>query len=212
VDSGAPHFFKMMEWMVLESLSKIPVISVLLALLCALGAWQAFKWRQARRFSLFLVMVLYICFFSRFRVMIVRNLLFVIPWSAVLAACGFQGLLEGIRNRAANRFMTATLFLIVSLSAASVARASLSVLRHGDINLVTQLQEYLGKNRQRSFAFSPMVRQTVNIPMSPNPQGERYLVFFRNEIQGHHFEANEFRLYEVVAGPQDANLTDLGFQ
>jgi len=208
VEPGAPHLAKMLGWLVFFGQSSLPFVSALLAGLGGWGAWRAFRQGQARRLSLFLIIALYLAFFATYRVMVVRNLMIVIPLSAVLAACGFQSLVERIHRPRLARAMTSALFLLLMVSAIAVARASLSVQRKGEINLAMALDEYLDHHPGRAYAFSPKVLPMVSVPVSTEPREDRYLVFRKDEIQWapEHLQANEFMLYETIGGPFDVNI------
>jgi hypothetical protein len=92
VQPGWPHLQAMLDYLAFSLSSPIPLISALLGALAVYGAGAAYRARRDAFLILCIIPTLYVLYLSSQRVMIVRNLLVVLPFVALLLAWAVQSL------------------------------------------------------------------------------------------------------------------------
>ena len=209
VTPGWPHFSRMAVYFIFYLFSKYNFASLIISVFVVIGTVHALRERKWEIFGLFLVMFIYVLYVSSFRVMLVRNDLYVFPYFVVLAAYGVCAWHECIKSTALVRAVDALLAVVIVCSLCGIVTASWSIHAMSSDNMNKDVAEFLKKHPQNAYFFSKeiqlglppgydMARQPTNGPM--------FLVFFKNEVKDQDFPPNGFRRYGLVSGPQDINL------
>lgn len=99
VSDGVEHLLKNIEYLMTVQLSHFPLIAVTLFLLAIIGG--IILWRESRRLAILVLLfpVMYLLFMSLQRAMLIRNLLILVPFIAVLGGIGLQWVWEILRTR-----------------------------------------------------------------------------------------------------------------
>ncbi len=129
IPAGALHLGRMLDYLGLVLLSPFPVIAGLLSLAAAAGAWWV--WRESRLLAgvLLLFPAVYVAFFAAQRVMIVRNLLVLAPFMAILAGRGIFETIRRFRWQQGRWALTVAVAAMMALQAAWLVHAAETI--HG---------------------------------------------------------------------------------
>jgi hypothetical protein len=209
VNPGLEHFSKITAYFGLVLFSPLPAASIAISALCLVGVLNALLKKEWNIFALFLAMLIYIIYVSTFRVMIVRNLLYVLPYFVVLAAYGLFSLHEFARNKRGILAVDAVLLCLVALSLHFVVDASWSIHTKDSIDMKKDLALYLKENGGNRHVFSKGVGQLLPSGYEPAPVADNltiYLVFLKNEVKPEHYPKIAFNQYTTIAGPEDVNF------
>jgi hypothetical protein len=208
VDPGFTHFTKIFEYLAFNLFSKYTFGSLVILIFSLMGALYAFKIKYYNALGLFLVMIIYILYVSSYKVMIVRNLLYILPYFTVLAAIGFKSLMDAIPSKFIKQVVVTVVVVCLLYTGQSVVKASVSIRNNNQNDFTVKLKEYIKQNPHCKFIFSekvlslPGITNSSVIPLS----GKTYLVFFLNEVPWQVFEANINGQFEGVIGIDDVNL------
>jgi hypothetical protein len=161
IPSGPLHLARIADYLGLVLLSPFPVIAGLLSLTAAAGAWWVWKESRLLAGALLLFPATYVAFFAVQRVMIVRNLLVLAPFMAILAG---RGIVETIRRlgwRPGRWALAAVAAGMMALNAAWLVHAGESIRGRGLDDPGADLATYARAHGRDSFLFSPRVRDEV---------------------------------------------------
>jgi hypothetical protein len=209
MNPGLEHFSKICAYYVLALFSRLPVASIFISILCLIGTVAAGLKKEWNIFGLFLVMLVYIAYVSTYRVMIVRNLLYVLPYFVVLAAYGIFALHERFKNKPGIMVLDAVLLCLVAISLHDITKASWSIYRKDSIDMKKELALYLAENPKDEYVFSPGVRKLLagtNAPNDAPSNSEALLIFVNREVKLEDFPKIAFNRYKLIAGPEDVNF------
>jgi len=207
VNSAFEHISKGSVYIALELFSGNPVISFIIFLLSAIGFTTVLIKKQWNVLYLYITMLIYIIFISKYKVMIVRNLLYILPIFAVFASIGFLYICNGLKKYKLNNALKVIMILILIYSCSDVVIAAYSIKNKSSINLAYELEKYLEKNKDKDFIFSKKVSSLLKqgIDNDSKPAENSYFVFFKNEIHYLFYEANINGRYKIV-GLDDVNF------
>lgn len=209
VKPGWEHFSKIIAYFGLTLFSPLPLAGIVISFLCMAGTVHALLKKEWNIFGLFAVMFAYVAYVSLFKVMIVRNLLYVLPYFVVLAAYGLCALHECVRNK--KLILTANVLLscLLAFSIYSVAAASWSIYRKDSIDMKKELAGYLDGKQKKEYVFSKGIRQLLapaDQPADVTNVSAKYLMFLKSEVKQQDFPQIAFDRYKIIAGPQDVNF------
>jgi hypothetical protein len=223
VAAGWQHLSKMLDFLAFRLVSPYLAVSALAT--AAALAGSVVVWRRDRRTALLLTLipVLYIAYMATNRVMIIRNLLIIMPFVAVLAGVAVDALTGLIRPRIARGAVPLTAVLLLLVLNWPRMFYAMESLRDADPDAWRQqIQAYIAAHSDRRFAASPQVAALlssapegssveVHTPESADAYffmlGEYKSVYASSEDQFKYGRlANSRNLYQVVAGPDDVDL------
>lgn len=117
VSAGLEHLVKNLEYLATVQLSHFAMIAVLLFGLAMIGVWAL--WRESRRLAGLLLMfpVMYLLFMSLQRAMLIRNLLILVPFVALLISMGVLYLWRLARFRGLKIMLVVVIGLMLSINA-----------------------------------------------------------------------------------------------
>jgi hypothetical protein len=209
LNPGWEHFSKIMVYIALSLFSKYPLVSFIISVLCLTGTGHALFNKRWDIFGLFLSMFAYIAFVSLLKTMIVRNLLYVLPYFVVLAAYGLQALHNRIKKRNGILALDAPLICLLAFSLYAIVVASWSIYKKDAIDMKQDLALFLKENGGNKYVFSNGVRQLLPAgyqPVNSADHANVLLVFLKNEVNLEHFSVIAFGRYKTIAGPTDINF------
>jgi 4-amino-4-deoxy-L-arabinose transferase-like glycosyltransferase len=211
VDPLVEHMGRILQYLGSVAFSSSPWVALACSALVSVGIYDLVR-REDRRVALVFLLfpVLYVLYFSAQKVMIVRNLLVVLPFMAILAARGVGCIVARLpswRYRAVAVVLTAVAILynlsVLYESAASVSYSAASDAR--------QVAAYLERHASDRVFASPGVRSLfANASGLFTPAGsldEADLMLFRaNEVVDvNRWIVNRPGVYEIVAGSREVN-------
>jgi hypothetical protein len=210
VEAGWPHFAAILDFLAFRLASPYQILSV--SVLAAALAGGAIVWRLNRRAAVLLtaVPVLYTAYMASNRVLIVRNLLILVPFVAVLVAVAVD-VLARLSRRVVVR-------AAISLAAAALLALNWPTFLHAASSLHDLEPEvwrrsvvtYVEAHPERRFAVSPRVAallfdapgsQSVTVHSPEHSDAYLYVLSEHRPII-----ANRRDVYRVVAGPDDVDL------
>lgn len=160
VEPGLDHATRAARYATIELLSDHAVFGATCTALAAVGAARV--WRESR--PLFAVLValplVYFVYLATKRVMFVRNLLFLAPFAALLAARG-AGWLTGLLPRTAGVAFAALLGLGVAANGWTLIAASEEIRDRGAASLGADLADHLRANEGARYHLTPGARRCL---------------------------------------------------
>jgi len=209
------HVRLVLTYFAVAFFSPYPAIAVIL-FACAV-AGGVFLVRSDRRLGAVLVtfpIAFLLLFCGRYRAMIARNYLLVVPFLAALAARGLSEIGARLPRREL-RWGLAGLAVAAFVVGGVWMTAAGESIRHPDSNKdVQRALKYVSKHPGTRFSLSPKVKsiaQAQKLAIPANAQtdaGAEQAVFFLRAEGGDPFRrsSNDVRLIKAVFGPRDVNL------
>ncbi|MEO8210027.1 MAG: hypothetical protein ABI840_05670, partial [bacterium] len=208
VQPGFDHFSKSMVYTIFELFSKNSYISFLIFLLSIIGVTTVLMRKQWDLLSLFITLLIYVIFVSRFKVMIVRNLLYILPFFAVFAAIGFDYLTNSLQKYKLSNALKFILLILLFYSCSNVISGSYNIKNKSEINLASELENYIEQNKDKEFIFSSGVSSLLKTGVNNNvkPSERSYFVFLKNEISYRLYKSNIKNQFTKIIGVDDVNF------
>jgi hypothetical protein len=155
----------------------------------------------------------YIPYFSSQRVMVVRNLIVLLPFIAILAAHGTVSLASRLRMPLARRAHLAFIVIVFLLNSAWMVYAAQTIRIRRSTDHLASAQEMLERDPSAKNWISPRLqgeftRRGVSLPSVAMGEAT-HLVFYFKEIPDHLFKipANRPGLYQIPpTGPYEVNF------
>jgi hypothetical protein len=211
VEAGWPHFAGILDFIAFRLASPHAIVSVIV--LAAAVAGGPVAWRVNRQAAALLITMplLYIGYMATNRVLIVRNLLILVPFVAILVAVAV--------DKFAQLFRSATVRAAIPVAAAIVLAFNWPTFLHAvwsmhDLERQSWQKSsaaYVAEHPDRRFAISPRIAELLLVqPKAPSavtvypPERADAYIYVLSE---HHARiANRRNTYRVIAGPDDIDL------
>jgi len=206
VPAGTIHCAKIIKYIIFCIFSKNYIISIFISLFFFIGVVYSLKTKNINVISLSLVMALYLFYVSRYRVMLVRNILYIFPYFCVVSSLGAFFIFKKIKSKIIIKYLNIIIILILSYSTALVTNAALTIYHKEKLDVKGDLQNFLEVRHKDRFFFSRGVCDLMSFQQNTVPMKSSYLVFFKNEARWPFLQANKYRLYKKVLGVQDINF------
>ncbi|HVB38439.1 MAG TPA: phospholipid carrier-dependent glycosyltransferase, partial [Vicinamibacterales bacterium] len=151
VTAGPAHLARQVLYLAAVLFSRSTAIALLCFGLAVTGSVTL--WRESRRMAVLVLgfPVCYVLYMASQRVMIVRNLLVVAPWLAVLAAVGAAAMAAGLRARPARVAFGAVLVAALAFNAAQLVMAARSIEARGTGQAISELVAYVRAHGSTRF-------------------------------------------------------------
>jgi 4-amino-4-deoxy-L-arabinose transferase-like glycosyltransferase len=226
VQPGVEHLLRMAGYLGTGLFSWYEPIALFLASLCLVGVWAL---RKEPRVAVLLLSfpVVYILYFATQRAMVVRNLLVVAPFLAILAAHGAawlwsrssaasgQARHEGRAASGARAGFAALLVTALLVNAGWLWYAASTIRERKTDDFAREALAYVRERSKTTFYVSPRVhthfallggRSLPNV--TPDPTHAERVVFYAHEGVRRYqdWQANHLRLTERWFGPYEVNF------
>ena len=180
--SSIEHFGLMMIYFSQVAFSHYALPAIILFLFSLVGVFVLFKesWQDSVLFLSF--PVLYVLFFSLQRVMIVRNLLVVLPFLAVLSARGLVFSWMKIRYLLPRAALVLFIFGIVTVNSVWLWNAAHSITQRGKEYFTRELVAYVNKNPEIQFFASDKIFSEIISLEDPMPSNVSESVIDRTDM------------------------------
>ncbi len=162
--AGLPQLIALSTYLTSVTLSHYAAIAVGFSLLAGFGV--LFTLREDARWGAVLLSfpIAYVLYFSTQGILIVRNLMVVVPFLALLAARGAGGLFEWLRSRPALRHAaSAVLVVALAANAAWLVTAADSIVHYQRYGDAAELEEMIAQRPEQRFALSPRAIQLLGV-------------------------------------------------
>jgi hypothetical protein len=215
VTGGWQHARLVLTYLAVDFFAPFRAVSIATAAATVAGgvAWA----RRDRRFAAVLLAspIVFLVFFCRYNVMIVRNYLLLTPFLALMAARGFAALQDRRPGRAAPAAVAAALLAVAVFQGAFLVRAGEGIRHHDMKAYVAEAITYAAARPGTRFRLSPGVRalaveQKLTLPANVQaPVGAPVdaVIFFGQAENANIWvrHANDPWLTEAVFGPREMN-------
>lgn len=210
ITPGVEHAVVMLRWLVVDALAPWPAASLLVAVAAVLGAVVLI--REQKRFALWylLIPVAYVAYMSFQQVMIVRNLLLLLPFLAVLAARGFEAAAAFMHRPVLRSALRILPFLVVVASLVWQIDSGEALRHRRDRDVVLETRAWLDHRADRHIRFSPALAERIPSPSISTQvfdDGDTLLLFATSEIDSLMLLPANLRIYQSVSGLPDVNVT-----
>jgi hypothetical protein len=226
VSPGLEHLLRMAAYLGTSLFSWYQPIALFLGSLCLVGVWAL---RREPRTAVLLLSfpVVYVLYFATQRAMVVRNLLVLAPFLAILAAHGAAWLwsrLGAARRRAGDRgrainagriALAASLVTALLVNAAWLWQAASSIRERKTDDFAREALAYVRERSNTTFYLTPRVQTHFALlgagplaNISPDPSQAEHIVFYAHEGVRRYqdWPANRRRLTERWFGPYEVNF------
>jgi 4-amino-4-deoxy-L-arabinose transferase-like glycosyltransferase len=161
IGRGLDHGWQILQYLSLSAVSPYAPIS-LGAFALALAGARDIAVRSPRTALVFLCLpVLYLAYFSQQVIMIVRNLLLVMPFLAILAARGTMVLSRAVDTRGWRPAVLVIAFLTLAIDALWLVRAAESIAARSPERVVREAAAWVSANDRERIFLSPRVRSEL---------------------------------------------------
>ena len=157
VDGGWDHLSRNLEYLGVVLPSPLLLVSLLVTALALIGAAAVMRESRSRLLLLVALPLLYVLYISTQRVMFVRNLLFVAPFGAVLAARGFGAVWDVGRGKVSRSAVAAAVGMALLANVVWSVAAAESVRERRSDRFVKELAEYVADRPDERFFVTPQV-------------------------------------------------------
>lgn len=215
VEGGLDHLARALRYVAESLLSQSAPIALLLLALALLGLWAS--WRESRPLAIFLAgvplfLLLYMC---QFRVLFVRNLIWIAPFLAVAAARGAAWIAERLRPGRARLAFGGLLAALLLLNAYQLVAAGESIRWRGTDRFARELADYIEAHEQQRFYLSPAVAEELarvrpsarsNVTTDPREPSDA-VAFYPRELEAPGaWPANMPGFTLRIFGPREVNF------
>ncbi|MFA6003678.1 MAG: phospholipid carrier-dependent glycosyltransferase [Elusimicrobiota bacterium] len=212
---GLQHLALMLDYLGRAAFSKYPDIALFFFILALAGAAVMLR-RDWQRGLVFLSFpILYLGFFACQKVMIVRNLLILFPFLAVLAAGGAQSVQARLfAGRPYRLFFPAFIIILLSVNAVQLLQSAWSVRDRERTSYAVRLSRYVDDRPGTVFLFSARAAAMLggadpgpraNVVRAVSPQVGQ-AVFLASEAAEGSWTANRRGYLTAAFGPDDVNF------
>jgi hypothetical protein len=217
IEPGLAHLQAMGDYLARVLLSPFQYVAIFFIVFVGIGiialAWK--EWRMALIVILF--PVLYISYMSLQKAMLVRNLLIVLPFIAVLSAIGIRFIQKQFLDRGTLRFVLPTIVFVALLSnAAWIFYASQSIRSQEVVDEIEYLNHYIDKHPEQQFLLTSNIHeQLISFEEKDRPNITSEYVDGVKVICSSHdasempafWPSNQYGRYQLLdCGPYDVNF------
>jgi hypothetical protein len=215
IQAGVPHWGHIALWMSLQLFSHYKVIAFVLFLACAMGAISF--WRRSRTLAMIFLAypVLFAVFMGTQWAMIVRNLLIIAPFLAILSARGLvvvtQRLPRGWRRQA----WVVAVVCAISVNACWLFYSAMTIRLRGTDYFIKQTHSYLQQHLDRKFFLTESIASQIKAMYVEVPgnvvadmRQAEYVCAYRQEVLGGEpwFPSHDPFMCSVCFGPMVVNV------
>jgi len=208
IQSGFNHFSKICEYVMYELYSKNSGISLLIFLFTIIGVAVVLMRKKWNLLGLLVTLLVYVIYVSTFNIMIIRNLLYLLPFLALFGSIGFAYVNDKLQKYKFNIAFKLVIILILFYSCSNVVIASYSIKNNSKINLSYELEKYRKQNQDKKLIYSLEVLSDLKVRNDTNlkPADNSYLVFYKDEIPFQVYNANIRNQFTEIIGIDDVNF------
>lgn len=203
VSGLAQHLGRALAFLALRAPSQRAWLSLGVTLLALIGAVHAARTDRRRALLWVGLPGAYVLYLGAQRVMIVRNLLIVLPFLALLCGRGAVALAEVLACGRRARWLYGALALLGLVAAADVIRAARGIARRTPASQIETVRAWLAHHPAERFAYSPRAARDLT-PASSDARAARALIYVKEAR--YLLPANVLGRYEVPAGPYEVDL------
>lgn len=211
VSGGLEHFLKNIEYLATVQLSHFPIIAVIFFLLTIVGIIAL--WRESRRLATLILTfpLIYLLFMSLQRAMLIRNLLVLVPFIALLISLGIEWLWQK-----SNRWWMKGLIIFVivggvTLNASWLVYSAHTITQRHTPSYLDELRIWVNQSPDSQYFASQKVLESLggDVPVNLNDnlnEADEALVYLKEIQEVEPMPANIPRFFTWQFGSWEANI------
>ncbi|MBN1899857.1 hypothetical protein JW926_00860 [Candidatus Sumerlaeota bacterium] len=213
--SMAQHGYLILQYMIFVSLSRNTMISLILFIFACMGCY--FMIRRDNRLSVLWFLsfpAFYFLYFTTSKMMVVRNLLCLFPFLAILAARGITFSVEKLPGNLLKKTLAALVVFILMFNMGWLVFSALGIKNRNAIDYADDTRSYLKSHPNKMFLLSRGIYDLFT-DENINPAGfsnvtddipkANAIIFFSSEISPPSWIANRKNAYRIVSGTYEVN-------
>jgi len=204
VDSMTHHSRLMLNYFAFAAFSKYGLLAFVLFLFVCFGIYDLIL-NEKRNIAIWFLMVpvVYLLYFANQKVMIVRNLLVLLPFVAILASRGIYCVIQLILSKIVRVVLSIGICAIILVNLAWLYEAAESISYRTVINHRANIISYLEYHSNYKFFVSDVINEMVKgqINVTDIVEEADYIIFSSDEIKDRtKWIVNQYGAYKVVSG------------
>jgi hypothetical protein len=207
---GFVHAYRMGEYLSMAAFSRYWPGAVLVFGLALAGGWAVLRHHRRMAVVLLLVPVVYFVYMSAQRVMVVRNLMVLLPFLAILAARGLALIVDRVPERTAQIAVGAVVLVLMAANGAWLVTAAESIADRGEIDHRRNIARYLLDKPEQEFFLSYGAYGAIRSSLDDYPnvtvdRGQVDRIMILTSDLGKWY-GNRWGVYDMVSGSFEVNL------
>jgi 4-amino-4-deoxy-L-arabinose transferase-like glycosyltransferase len=212
VNAGPEHFLRMMQYFSTALFSPFALIALIFFVFTLIGIYALIKENRKLALVFLSFPVLYVLYFSMQRVMIIRNLMIVFPFWAILAGHGVFYVWGRINNLPLRRALLGGAAALLAVNIGWLFFAAQTILDRGTDRYRNEFLAYVGDHAETQFYVTPEIAKTLgteveaaNITVGPPPGGSGIIIYYSLANNKRCVRANRPETFIRVFGPREIN-------
>jgi hypothetical protein len=207
VGRSAEHLVKMLTYVLFVQPSPYVLVSAAFSV-AAIGGAISLARRSTRTAVVVLSFpVLFVAYFAIQRVMIVRNLLVLAPFGAVLAAHGTDAAWHAVKSKAIARVcVIGAVGVVLAFDGAYQVAAVESIRTRGPRRTLSEFRSWLERQPADSVRVSGRLAQQMALGTGGADSSAADVAMYAVDAAAGGVRPNEFGTFERVFGPREVNL------
>jgi len=210
VDSITHHSWLMFNYFTFAIFSKYGLLAFVLFVFVCFGIYDLIL-NEKRNIAIwfFMVPIFYLLYFANQKVMIVRNLLVLLPFLAILASRGISYcIIQLVQTKKIRILLSIGICVIILVNLAWLHRAAESISYRAVINHRVNIISYLAAHSNDKYFLSDMINEMVKscinvgqINVTDVVEKADYVIFSSDEIKPRtKWIVNQHGTYKMVSG------------
>lgn len=213
VNSIFQHSWLMSKYIAYIMLSKYPIIAFTFFIFSCIGFLNLVTKNTRLAIWFLIVPVVYLFYFSMQKVMIVRNLLVLFPFQALLASRGIMTLVKYFQNQYLQKVLLFGVFAILLINILWITNAANSIQQKEIIDNNKNVVSFIEKRHNINYFLTPAVIKYSYIHEQNLPKNIVHIldqadkiIFLSNEITNREmWIINKPGIYKVISGTFEVN-------
>jgi hypothetical protein len=221
VRSFGEHAAKMLLYFAFHGLSPYQGFALILTAFALLGLGRLLREKPRKSLLLWIFPLIYCLYFMSQKAMIVRNYLVILPFLALFASLGMEGLFSYLKRKLGTWAFALWLLLGLGILANGLhhfqAAHSITQLKTPGV-FFAKLEAHLQAHEETFFVFSQGMqkqwKENLGKPLPPNvavrpyPHTDYQVVFFSREFEKYwrYYQVNRHNYVVRIIGSQDINF------
>jgi hypothetical protein len=212
INAGPEHFLRMMQYFSTVLFSSFAPIALIFFVFMLIGIYALI--RENRKLALVFLSfpVLYVLYFSIQRVMIIRNLMIVFPFWAILAGRGLFFVGERLKNLTVQRVLLGGAAALLVINIGWLFFTAQTIRDRGSDRYNDEFLAYVSDHPETQFFVTPEIAETLgehadadNITVGPPSNGDGIIIYYSLANNKRCVRANRPETFLRIFGPLEVN-------
>jgi hypothetical protein len=214
INAGPEHFLRMMQYFSTVLFSPFAPIALIFFLFMLIGIYALIKENRKLALVFLSFPVLYVLYFSMQRVMIIRNLMIVFPFWAILAGRGLFYVYERIKSLTVRRVLLAGAAALLVINVGWLFFTAQTIQDRGSDRYSSEFLAYVSEHSDTHYFVTPEIAETLgaranadNITVGPPPNGDGIIIYYSLTNNKRCVRANRPEAFIHIFGPREVNYS-----